>query len=93
MTTMQQIVRIECLARAEGLTYGEYMKRHGEPFPRPKEPQIAENERICKKCGRVFERELLKNGNLSERVNCPKCIAENRDIREKKQRNSIENGG
>lgn len=86
MTTMQQIVRIECMARAEGLTYGEYMKRHGEPFPKP--PPLNENERICKKCGDVFERELLKNGNLSERVNCPRCIAENRDIREKKQRYS-----
>lgn len=91
MTTMQQIVRIECLARAEGLTYGEYMKRYGEPFP--KLPSLKENERICKKCGCVFEREVLKNGNLSERVNCPKCVAENRDIRDKKRRNSIENGG
>lgn len=87
MTSMQQIVRIECLARAEGLTYGEYMKRHGEPFPKP--PPLKETERICKKCGRVFEREFLKNGNLSERVNCPKCISENRDIRDKKRRYSL----
>lgn len=87
MTVMQQIVRIECMARAEGLTYGEYMKRHGEPFPKP--PKLKENERICKKCGDVFEREIQKNGNLSERVNCPKCIAENRDIRDKKQRYSL----
>lgn len=83
MTSMEQIDWIECHADREGLSYGKWVRKYGEPFPKP--PPLKETERICKKCGRVFERELLKNGNLSERVNCPKCIAENRDIRDKKR--------
>lgn len=73
MTAMEQIAEISCKARAAGMTYGEYVKMNRPGFT------AQQYTRICKTCGKGFVPPTLKNGGISRRVNCDKCVEEKRE--------------
>ena len=76
MTAMEQIAEISCKARAMGITYGEYVKMNRPGFTaQTKKAQT----RICQTCGEAFEPPTLKNGGISRRVNCNRCVEEKRE--------------
>lgn len=74
MTAMEQITQVSILARNAGLSYGEYVKKFGSPFPPPERvTKLEKHERVCTKCGKVFEPGLTKSGLRSHRTICFEC--------------------
>ena len=72
--SMTQLERICAMARAAGMTYGQYIQKHGDTLPKPKK-KSEEDLRKCKTCGEMFLPRVLKDGRLSPgQVNCQKCI-------------------
>lgn len=76
MTAMEQISQIRCDSRAQGLSYGEYVRLHRPKYEREPEKQT----RTCKTCGKEFTPKIMKNGEVSKKKNCDECTAA---IREK----------
>ena len=72
MTAMEQIAKVSILARNAGLSYGEYVKKFGSPFPPPVSTlKLKEGERVCSKCGESYHVDFL-NG----KTDCARCGGE-----------------
>ena len=76
--SMTQLERICAMARAAGMTYGQYIQKHGAEIAKPKKKN--HDLRQCKQCGELFMPRVLKDGRLSPRqTSCEKCIEKNKN--------------
>lgn len=74
MTSMEQINLISQRAREAGMTYGAYISKYGNQLGSPVYPsKLEKHERICKKCGAVFQLRKGPGGQYNERKTCFQC--------------------
>lgn len=81
MTSMEQIEFIQREARKLGMRYGDYVAKYGSTLPAPTKAGMADNKRICEKCGAIYTQTGHTKGKYcracsdgkGEQTEAPRC--------------------
>ncbi len=78
MTNMEQI---EQIVKEGGVHYGRTVEKNSDKY-RGENIKKIQAQRKCEECGRFFTPTLRRDGSLSSKKKCPKCIEERRQAKE-----------